>query len=121
VVDQIGVLADLYALGDVAYVGGGYHGTGLHSVLEPAVFGVPISVGPRWEASRDASLLIDRGAARPLPPNGRSPLAAQWRAWQQDPAGRERAGQIGKAVVSEGSGAASRTTALVRLLIEGAT
>jgi 3-deoxy-D-manno-octulosonic-acid transferase len=120
VVDTIGVLADLYALGDVAYVGGGYHRAGLHSVLEPAVFGVPISVGPRWEASRDAAILIERGAAHPLPPNGRISLAAQWRAWQKDPAGREQAGQIGKAVVDEGSGAASRSTVLVRLLIEGA-
>jgi len=120
VVDQIGVLADLYALGDVAYVGGGYHRAGLHSVLEPAVFGVPISVGPRWQASRDAALLIERGAAHPLPRDGRAPLAAHWRAWQKDPAGRARAGGIGKMVVREGSGAASRTTALVRLLIEGA-
>ena len=47
VVDQIGVLADLYALGQTAFVGGGYHRAGLHSVLEPAVFGVPIAFGPR--------------------------------------------------------------------------
>ncbi|HEY6208268.1 MAG TPA: glycosyltransferase N-terminal domain-containing protein, partial [Gemmatimonadales bacterium] len=42
VVDRVGVLADLYAYGDVAFVGGGYHRAGLHSVLEPAVFGVPV-------------------------------------------------------------------------------
>src|SRR2546422_1903971 len=38
VVDRVGILADLYALADVAFVGGGYHRAGLHSVLEPAVF-----------------------------------------------------------------------------------
>src|SRR5204862_502249 len=48
VVDRVGILADLYALADVAFVGGGYHRAGLHSVLEPAVFGVPVAVGPHW-------------------------------------------------------------------------
>ena len=36
VVDRVGVLGDLYALADVAYVGGGWGTAGLHSVLEPA-------------------------------------------------------------------------------------
>ena len=54
----LGVLGDLYALADVAFVGGGFHGAGLHSVLEPAAFGVPVLFGPRHEASRDASLLL---------------------------------------------------------------
>src|SRR5439155_814146 len=63
VVDRVGILADLYALADVAFVGGGYHRAGLHSVLEPAVFGVPVAVGPHWHMSRDATLLIERGGA----------------------------------------------------------
>src|SRR2546430_9618036 len=55
---RVGILADLYALADVAFVGGGYHRAGLHSVLEPAVYGVPVIVGPHWHGSRDAALLI---------------------------------------------------------------
>lgn len=119
VVDQVGVLADLYAQAEVAYVGGGYHGAGLHSVLEPAIWGVPISVGPRWGSSRDAGLLIGRGAALPLPADGREALVRQWQSWRNDPATRERAGRTAAAVVNEGAGAAERTTALVRLLVEG--
>lgn len=119
VVDQVGVLADLYAQAQVAYVGGGFHGAGLHSVLEPAVWGVPISVGPRWGSSRDAGLLIGRGAALPLPQDGRGFLARQWREWRSDPTARDRAGRAGAALVKEGVGAAERTTALVRLLVEG--
>jgi 3-deoxy-D-manno-octulosonic-acid transferase len=118
VVDQVGVLADLYALARVAYVGGGYHRAGLHSVLEPAVWGVPISVGPRWGSSRDAGLLIGRGAALPLPKDGREALARQWQAWLGDATARDRAGRAAAAVVKEGTGAAERTTALVRLLVE---
>lgn len=120
VVDQVGLLADLYALAQAAYVGGGYHGAGLHSVLEPAVWGVPISVGPRWGSSRDAGLLIGRGAALPLPVAGREALTRQWQLWQGDPTVRDRAGHAGAALVKEGTGAAERTTALVRLLVEGA-
>jgi len=48
VVDRVGVLGDLYALADVAFVGGGFHAAGLHSVLEPAAFGAPVLFGPRF-------------------------------------------------------------------------
>jgi 3-deoxy-D-manno-octulosonic-acid transferase len=58
IVDRTGVLADLYAIADVAYVGGGFHDAGLHSVVEPAAHGVPVLFGPKHEASRDAGLLL---------------------------------------------------------------
>ena len=60
-VDRFGILGDLYALGDVTYVGGGFQAAGLHSVLEPAAFGVPVLFGPRHEKSRDAARLIESG------------------------------------------------------------
>jgi 3-deoxy-D-manno-octulosonic-acid transferase len=120
VVDRVGVLADLYALGDVAFVGGGYHRAGLHSVLEPAVFGVPVIVGPRWEGSRDAGLLVSQGGAVALPADGRHPLHSQWLVWHHDPAARRKAGDAGRRVVAEGRGAAERTTALVERLVTAA-
>lgn len=116
-VDRVGLLADLYALAEVAYVGGGYHRAGLHSVLEPAVFGVPICVGPRWEMSRDAAALIRRAAAIALPGNGRAALGAQWLRWRDDATARARAGATAAAVVMEGQGATARTVALVRELV----
>jgi len=119
VVDRVGVLADLYAYGDVAFVGGGYHRAGLHSVLEPAVFGVPVVVGPHWQMSRDAALLIERGGAVALPADGRHPLHSQWLVWHHDPAARRKAGAAGKRLVQEGRGAAERTTELVRRLVTG--
>ncbi len=119
VVDRVGVLADLYGLAAVAFVGGGYHRAGLHSVLEPAVFGVPVTVGPHWHMSRDAALLIDRGGAVALPADGRHPLHSQWLVWHHDPAARARAGGAGKQLVHEGRGAADRTTALVKRLVAG--
>src|SRR5690606_3474186 len=47
IVDRVGILADLYAIADVAYVGGGFGRDGLHSVVEPAALGVPVLFGPR--------------------------------------------------------------------------
>ncbi len=118
VVDRVGILADLYALADVAFVGGGYHRAGLHSVLEPAVFGVPVAVGPHWHMSRDATLLIERGGAVALSADGRQQLHSQWLVWHHDPGARTKAGSAGKNLVREGRGAAERTTALVKRLVE---
>ena len=44
VVDRVGVLATLYGAGKLAYVGGGFGTAGLHSVLEPAAWGLPVIV-----------------------------------------------------------------------------
>jgi 3-deoxy-D-manno-octulosonic-acid transferase len=121
VVDRVGTLADLYALADVAFVGGGFHRAGLHSVLEPAVFGVPVTVGPHWQMSRDAQLLLERGGAVALPADGRQPLHSQWLVWFHDPAARRKAGDVSKKIVREGRGAAERTTALVEQLVQDAS
>jgi 3-deoxy-D-manno-octulosonic-acid transferase len=57
VVDRVGVLADLYAVADVAYVGGGFGRAGLHSVVEPAALGVPVVYGPRHGNAQEAQRL----------------------------------------------------------------
>lgn len=45
IVDEMGFLAELYRVADLAYVGGGF-GSSVHSTIEPAVHGVPIFAGP---------------------------------------------------------------------------
>jgi len=59
-VDQIGILASLYALADLTFVGGGF-GPGIHNVLEPAAFGKAVLFGPRHKNSYEAGLLKESG------------------------------------------------------------
>jgi 3-deoxy-D-manno-octulosonic-acid transferase len=59
-VDRIGILASLYVLADLAFVGGGF-GQGVHQVLEPAAFGVPVIYGPKSVNSYEADQLKRRG------------------------------------------------------------
>lgn len=59
-VDSIGKLLKLYAIADIAFVGGGFK-TGLHSVLEPAGYGLPIICGPKLEKQVDAISLKKYG------------------------------------------------------------
>jgi len=61
VVDRLGVLADLYSIGDISYVGGGFHDAGLHSIVEPAALGVPVLFGPRHSNAPEADDLAGRG------------------------------------------------------------
>lgn len=57
VIDNIGMLSNLYRYARIAYVGGGF-GKGIHNVLEPAVYGVPVIFGPEYSCFREAAELI---------------------------------------------------------------
>jgi 3-deoxy-D-manno-octulosonic-acid transferase len=61
VVDGIGKLLKLYSSADAAYIGGGF-GVGIHSVTEPAGYGIPLSTGPKIDNSPDAVQLHKQGA-----------------------------------------------------------
>ncbi len=58
IIDNIGMLMHLYQYADIAYVGGAF-GSGLHNVLEPACFGVPVIFGPKHDKFREAQDFID--------------------------------------------------------------
>ena len=114
-VDRVGVLGDLYALGSLAFVGGGFHDAGLHSVLEPAAFGIPVLFGPRHAMSRDAGLLLRRGAATSVPDE--ATLAAALTGWLTNEPARRAAGTAAREMVREGLGAAERSLRLVESLM----
>jgi 3-deoxy-D-manno-octulosonic-acid transferase len=62
VIDSIGILASLYRYAFISFVGGGF-GVGIHNILEPATFGVPMIFGPNYERSKEARDLIREGGA----------------------------------------------------------
>lgn len=115
-VDRVGLLGDLYALADVAFVGGGFHDAGLHSVLEPAAFGVPVLFGPRNNASRDAGQLIRHEGGRSV--SSADEIARTLLDWLVDSRARAQAGHRAAAMVQHGLGAAERSLAVVESLLE---
>jgi 3-deoxy-D-manno-octulosonic-acid transferase len=117
IVDRVGILGDLYALADAAYVGGGFHAAGLHSVLEPAAFGAPVLFGPRFANSRDAALLIAAGGGRSEA--NADGLTRTLTEWLSDVSARSAAGAHARALVEAGLGAAERSWSLVADLLRG--
>ena len=61
IIDTIGILTKIYSYADVAYVGGGFGTSGLHNILEPAAFGVPVVIGPNHQKFPEAVALVQMG------------------------------------------------------------
>ncbi|WP_291119541.1 3-deoxy-D-manno-octulosonic acid transferase [Flavobacterium sp. UBA6135] len=59
IIDTIGVLTKIYSYADIAYVGGGFGNPGVHNLLEPATFGVPIVIGPNYSHFAEATALVN--------------------------------------------------------------
>ncbi|GEQ86885.1 3-deoxy-D-manno-octulosonic acid transferase [Patiriisocius marinistellae] len=57
IIDTIGLLTKIYSYADIAYVGGAMGNTGLHNILEPATFGVPIVIGCNYSKFPEAERL----------------------------------------------------------------
>ncbi len=118
VVDRVGVLARLYPAGFAAYVGGGWGGRGIHSVLEPAAWGRPVMIGPRDRGSRDAALLEAAGALVRLPEGDAvAALASRWVSWLREPGRAANAGAAARRALEPDRGAAARNAALIAPLL----
>lgn len=93
VLDTLGELRELYALADVAHLGGTFvPGIGGHTPVEALAFGVPFTVGP-WYAQQVAMVELAIAAGLALPCRTADDLAAAWRGVLErpDPARRARA------------------------------
>jgi len=63
IIDTIGILTKIYSYADIAYVGGGFGNPGVHNLLEPATFGVPIVIGPNYSHFAEATALVELGGS----------------------------------------------------------
>lgn len=116
VVDRVGVLADLYAVATAAYVGGGFHERGLHSVLEPAAAGVPVVFGPRQGGQPAAPGLVACGGARAV--RDVQELVGVLREWFTGGEARHYTAGRARGYIDAHLGAAERTADLLLDLID---
>lgn len=114
IVDRIGMLAGLYRVGHIAWVGGGFT-TGVHSVIEPAAYGIPVCFGPAHHVSQEANRLLAAGGAFEVADEGRLRLLLDMLLTEQSR--RLHHGRAALAVVTESAGATGRI--LERILVEG--
>lgn len=63
IIDSVGLLSQLYRFATIAWIGGGFDKEGVHNVLEAAVFGKPIVMGPIYDKYAEAIELVECGGA----------------------------------------------------------
>ncbi len=105
IVDRVGILYRLYALADLAFVGGGFGGA-VHNTMEPAVMGVPVAVGPRHGDPYEVGALATAGGLRVV--RSAPDLCAWWSALL-DCGEVGRAGAAAKRTMRTMAGATGRT------------
>ncbi len=118
VVDAVGILEDLYALGTLAYVGGGFGTAGIHSLLEPASFAIPVLAGPGAMDDAATRASVESGGVVVI--EGAMPaetLAARWTALLSDPDLRTSGGRAARDQITRGA-AEESMKGLERLLAD---
>lgn len=117
--DTIGELASLYALADVAFVGGSLVPRGGHNIIEPAQYGVAIMVGNHTENFRDiVSLFQSQDAVRVVGP-AKFPLVLM--DLLSNKGERAALGRRGAETLRSQMGATERTVAALEKLLESAS
>ena len=115
-VDTVGELSALYAVGSISFVGGSLIPRGGHNLLEPALHGRPVLFGPHMENFIEASAyFVERGAA--IQVSDAADLTRQLARLLRDPAARERMGQAAMAALVAHQGACERTVALLEQFV----
>lgn len=116
IIDNVGMLSNLYRYGEYAYVGGAY-GKGLHNILEAACYGVPVFFGNKnYEKFQEARELIMRGGAFALA--GYSELKATYELMQNKPESFLLACEVTKAYVQENLGATEKILSFCKPILE---
>ena len=116
ILDTIGELAYLFQVATVVFVGGSLVDGGGHNILEPALYGKPIVVGPHMENFAEIANTFLRSQAA-LQVGGPSELAEVVSRLTGDPVERARLGAAARALVEANRGAKTRTLAVVESLL----
>ena len=103
IIDSVGFLSRVYRYATVTYIGGGFNPSGIHNVLEAAVYGKPVLFGPAFEKFREARDLVRLGAGFPV--HNEQELGSVLSRLLTDPAFLEKSGQVASTYVQGETGA----------------
>ena len=105
IIDTIGLLSKIYFYADIAYIGGAMGNSGLHNILEAAVFGAPIIIGPNYDKFPEAVEFVN--AQGVLVASDQSTFNSLGTQLIEDHDFRQKTGQINSALVKSNAGAVS--------------
>ncbi|MFN7918251.1 MAG: 3-deoxy-D-manno-octulosonic acid transferase [Vicinamibacterales bacterium] len=116
VLDTFGELAQLYQIATVVFVGGSLADYGGHNILEPAIFGKPIVVGPHMHNFREITetFLVNQAVVQV---QTERELEEELRNLVTDPVRRASLGAAARALVEANRGAKDKTMAVVSDLL----
>jgi len=103
ILNTIGILTKVYNYADIAYVGGGFGKGGLHNVLEPATFGLPLIIGPNFDKFQEAVDLVALGSCKSV--QNQKEMDFELQKLSNDVSYREQNGQRSKDYILRNIGA----------------
>ncbi|MCF6181897.1 glycosyltransferase N-terminal domain-containing protein [Lutibacter sp.] len=106
IIDTVGILTKIYSYATIAYVGGGFTKTGVHNVLEPATFGVPILIGPNYNKFKEAIELVKSKSCFVV--NNSEKLSVHLKNLFLQNETRKLAGNVAKKYIEERTGATDK-------------
>ena len=105
IIDTIGILTKIYSVADVAYVGGGLK-TGLHNILEPATFGIPVVIGNKYDKFKEATDLVHLSGVFSI--SNQKEFSNIFIRLKEDGLFRKSTGEINKKYIQENLGATTK-------------
>lgn len=114
IIDNIGMLTKIYSYANIAYVGGGF-ATGLHNTLEPAVFGIPVLIGPNYAGFKEAEELVSQKGI--LPVHDTWSFGELMKKLLESPEFIKKTGEINAKYISKNKGASIQIIDYIRTLL----
>lgn len=111
IVDRVGLLMKLYRYARITWVGGGFDSEGVHNILEPAVYGVPVAFGPVYDKFPEAAALLQAGGG--ITPDNARGFACKIMQWETDKAAYENVCKAAAAYVNAQAGATAKIKAYI--------
>jgi 3-deoxy-D-manno-octulosonic-acid transferase len=105
ILDVIGVLKHIYHLAEWTLIGGGF-GDGIHNILEPAAFGVPMIFGPKYTKFAEAHALLVQGGAVCV--SNKVDFINAANHWIDDRAALQKSSEVCKAFIDSNTGATEK-------------